>query len=104
MLDARTHAGCLESAAPRRSADDAFPANFLEQVKVCLQPESTPYNCAGAGLQVLYKRLFRLYAHVYYSHFDQLRGIGANAHLNTCFKHFVYFIQEVGIHCKRRRR
>jgi len=24
----------------------------------------------------------------------KIRSIGANAHLNTCFKHFVYFILE----------
>ncbi len=53
-----------------------FPRNFMEKVKV------------------IYKRLFRLYAHIYYSHFEKIREIGANAHLNTCFKHFVYFIQE----------
>jgi len=53
-----------------------FPRNFVNQVKV------------------IYKRLFRLYAHIYYSHFEKIRSIGANAHLNTCFKHFVFFIQE----------
>jgi len=53
-----------------------FPSNFMKQVKV------------------IYKRLFRLYAHVYWSHFEKMRTIGANAHLNTCFKHFVYFILE----------
>jgi MOB kinase activator 1 len=43
--------------------------------------------------QQIYKKLFRLYAHIYYSHFEKIRSIGANAHLNTCFKHFVYFVQ-----------
>jgi len=42
----------------------------------------------------IYKRLFRLYAHIYCSHSEKIRSIGANAHLNTCFKHFVYFILE----------
>jgi len=45
----------------------------------------------------IYKRLFRLYAHIYYSHFEKIRSIGANAHLNTCFKHFVYFILEFNL-------
>jgi MOB kinase activator 1 len=53
-----------------------FPKNFLQQVKQ------------------IYKRLFRLYGHIYFSHFEKIRSIGANAHLNTCFKHFVYFILE----------
>jgi len=54
----------------------SFPRNFMSRVKN------------------IYKRLFRLYAHLYYSHFEKIRSIGANAHLNTCFKHFVYFILE----------
>jgi len=45
----------------------------------------------------IYKRLFRLYAHIYWSHFEKIRSIGANAHLNTCFKHFVYFIMEFNL-------
>jgi len=40
----------------------------------------------------IYKRIFRLYAHVYYSHFDKMKSIGANAHLNSCFKHFIFFV------------
>lgn len=56
-----------------------FPRDFKKQVKV------------------IYKRLFRMYAHIYYSHFEQIRGIGANAHLNTCFKHFCFFIQEFNL-------
>jgi MOB kinase activator 1 len=53
-----------------------FPRNFMSVVKN------------------IYKRLFRLYAHIYYSHFEKIRDIGANAHLNTCFKHFIFFILE----------
>jgi len=53
-----------------------FPSNFMAKVKD------------------IYKRLFRLYAHLYYSHFEKISNIGAKAHLNTCFKHFVFFILE----------
>lgn len=53
-----------------------FPSNFITKVKD------------------IYKRLFRLYAHIYYSHFDKVCSIGAKAHLNTCFKHFVFFVLE----------
>ena len=45
----------------------------------------------------IYKRLFRLYAHLYCTHSDKVRSIGANAHLNTCFKHFMYFSAEFGL-------
>jgi len=53
-----------------------FPSDFKKQVRD------------------IYKRLFRLYAHLYYSHFEKINAIGAKAHLNTCFKHFIFFILE----------
>jgi Mob1/phocein family len=39
-------------------------------------------------------RLFRVFVHVYIHHFDRLVAIGAEAHVNTCYKHFYYFVQE----------
>ena len=42
----------------------------------------------------IFKRLFRVYAHIYYSHFQKIVALGEEAHLNTCFKHFYYFISE----------
>ena len=42
----------------------------------------------------IFKRMFRVYAHIYHSHFNEIANLGAEAHLNTCFKHFVFFVQE----------
>jgi len=42
----------------------------------------------------IFKRLFRVYAHIYHSHFHKIVSLGEEAHLNTSFKHFIYFIQE----------
>jgi len=42
----------------------------------------------------IYKRFFRVYAHIYHSHFSRIVRVGAEAHLNTCFKHFIYFVKE----------
>lgn len=42
----------------------------------------------------MFKRLFRVFAHVYYQHFEKVRELGAEAHLNSCFKHFMAFSQE----------
>lgn len=57
-------------------SDVPFPKSFLAQVKV------------------IFKRLFRVYAHIYYSHFDKIMSLSAEAHLNTCFKHFSVFVKE----------
>lgn len=42
----------------------------------------------------IFRRLFRIYAHIYHHHRDDIRAIGAEAHLNTSFRHFMFFTQE----------
>jgi len=42
-------------------------------------------------------RMFRVYAHIYYNHWDKVKSLGAEAHLNTCFKHFYFFTREFGL-------
>ncbi|XP_024012417.1 MOB kinase activator-like 1A [Eutrema salsugineum] len=53
-----------------------FPPNFEDFVKLIL------------------KRLFRVYGHIYHSHFQKIVNLKEEAHLNTCFKHFILFISE----------
>lgn len=38
------------------------------------------------------KRMFRTYAHIYHHHLDVIKASGSEAHLNTCFKHFYFFV------------
>lgn len=52
-----------------------FPKNFLSIAKTIL------------------KRLFRVYAHIYHQHFSEVVQLGEEAHLNTSFKHFIFFVQ-----------
>lgn len=63
--------------------DAPFTKNFRDTIK-----------------QVL-KRLFRVYAHMYYHHFDKIRGLGEEAHINTCFQHFFFFVDEFKLIDKR---
>jgi len=44
-------------------------------------------------LHNIFKKMFRAYAHAYHSHFDAFVSLGAESHLNTCFKHFVIYGQ-----------
>jgi len=53
-----------------------FPPNFRDVVKT------------------IFKRLFRVYAHIYHSHFQMIVKLKEEAHLNTCFKHFTLFTLE----------
>ncbi|XP_010885921.2 MOB kinase activator 3B [Esox lucius] len=42
-------------------------------------------------------RLFRVFVHVYIHHFDRMIQMGAEAHVNTCYKHFYYFSTELNL-------
>ena len=59
-----------------------------------------PSNFEGV-IRIIFKRLFRIYAHIYYSHFHQIQVLEAEPHLNTSFKHFIYFVEEFGLIDKR---
>ena len=48
-------------------------------------------------IKVIFKRLFRVYAHIYHSHFSHIMALEAEPHLNTSFKHFIYFIDEFNL-------
>ena len=45
----------------------------------------------------IWQRLFRVYAHIYHVHFAEVIRLQEEAHLNTSFKHFIYFVQEFGL-------
>lgn len=52
---------------------EPFPSDFVDTVKK------------------IFRRLFRVYAHIYHSHFNQVCDLGEEAHLNSLFKHFIIF-------------
>ncbi|CAL5321752.1 unnamed protein product [Camellia sinensis] len=54
----------------------SFPPNFQDVV------------------ETIFKRLFHVYAHIYHTHFEKIVSLKEEAHLNTCFKHFVLFTWE----------
>mmetsp|Transcript_156911 Transcript_156911/g.273126 ORF Transcript_156911/g.273126 Transcript_156911/m.273126 type:complete len:268 (+) Transcript_156911:96-899(+) len=56
-----------------------FPKHFKEEMGIIL------------------KRLFRVYAHAYLHHFREIRELQAEAHLNFCFKHFMFFVKEFNL-------
>ena|SRR5580704_15959900 len=45
-------------------------------------------------VRTIWRRLFRVYAHVYCEHFSVVVGLGLESHLNTSFKHFVLFSKQ----------
>ena len=43
------------------------------------------------------KRLFRIYAHFYYHHYENFRSLGMAKWLNTSFHHFILFTKEFNL-------
>lgn len=54
----------------------SFPSDFEDQMRV------------------IFKRLFRVYAHMYRSHFKQFERLGVEQHLHMCFRRFILFSKE----------
>ncbi|KAK9373877.1 Mob1/phocein [Lipomyces chichibuensis] len=45
-------------------------------------------------LQNIFKQLFRIFAHIYYNHFDAIVHMNLEAHWNSFFAHFISFSKE----------
>jgi MOB kinase activator 1 len=69
--------------------------NILEDETIFPTSEETPFpKTFKSTVKTIFKRLFRIYAHIYYSHAQEIVDLGVEAHLNTAFKHFYLFIEE----------
>jgi len=55
----------------------------------------TPQFAALCGQ--IFRRLFRVYGIIYSSFFGTLDALDMAPHLNTCFKHFMFFCTEFGL-------
>jgi MOB kinase activator 1 len=49
----------------------------------------------------IFKRLSRVYAHLYMVHFETYKQYGVETVLNTSFKHFIFFVQEFQLISKK---
>jgi MOB kinase activator 1 len=68
---------------------------FINNEKIFPSDPNVPFPHDFVDIvKKIFQRLFRIYAHIYHHHRDNIRGIGAEAHLNTSFRHFVFFSQE----------
>ena len=63
-------------ASPPTAPGAPFPSNFRETIGN------------------IFRRLFRVYGHIYHCHMERVVELTFEAHLNSCFKHFAYFVLE----------
>ncbi|KAJ3093022.1 Maintenance of ploidy protein mob2 [Quaeritorhiza haematococci] len=64
-----------EAVFPTKAGED-FPREFQQHCRA------------------IFKQLFRVFAHIYYHHYDKILHLSAEGHLNTLFAHFVCFGKE----------
>lgn len=73
--------------------DSQFPDD--EDETEAIRVFQTPQFAALCGQ--IFRRLFRVYGIVYSSFFGTLEALGMAPHLNTCFKHFMFFCVEFSL-------
>lgn len=52
-------------------------------------------------VKTIFKRLLRVYAHIYCHHFHEISELGLQSHLNTSLKHYVLFSKEFDLISKK---
>jgi MOB kinase activator 1 len=72
---------------------------YLDDEAVFPTKIGTPFpNDFFVIVRTIFKRLFRVYAHIYHSHYRTiLYDLNAEAHLNTSFRHFIMFVREFSL-------
>ncbi|KAJ2607519.1 Maintenance of ploidy protein mob2 [Coemansia sp. RSA 1365] len=74
----------------------------LSQIQTTLDDERVFPTKIGSGfpkdiratLSVIYRHLFRILAHIYWSHYVELLNLKIEGHVNSLFAHFVSFVKE----------
>ncbi|CAL5443474.1 unnamed protein product [Camellia sinensis] len=87
---------CTASSCPLMTAGPKYEYRWADGVTIKKPIElgaSFPPNFQDV-VKTIFKRLFRVYAHIYHTHFEKIVSLKKEAHLNTCFKHFVLFTWE----------
>ena len=73
----------------------AWVENQLKDEKIFPTTPGVPFpSDFRERVQAIFKRLFRVYAHIFYCHYERVRELTFEPHLNSCFKHFMYFVLE----------
>jgi MOB kinase activator 1 len=83
----------LQWIADQMNDEAKFPDDDDEQRALLVF--QTPQFAALCGQ--IFRRLFRVYAIIYSSFFGTLEALDMAHHLNSCFKHFLFFCTEFGL-------
>eukprot|EP01079_Euglenida_sp_SAG-EU17-18_P000215 gene215-2373_t len=98
-LPATPHAGMAQLSAPKYVESlMAWTEAIMEDDKQFPTGDGAKYpsNFRETVSQV-FRRLIRVFAHIYYQHFQSVEQLQLEPQLNTAFKHFLYFVFEFGL-------
>ncbi|RVX69713.1 putative maintenance of ploidy protein mob1 [Exophiala mesophila] len=90
---------------PTKMAAPEYIEHLMSWVQSNIDNESTFPSRIGvpfpkhfpSTVRQLFKRMYRVYAHIYCHHYAVIVHLGLEPHLNTSFKHYVLFIDEHGL-------
>merc|ERR1711862_829136 len=85
--------GVLQWIADQMNDETKFPDDDDEEE--ALRVFQTSQFAALCGQ--IFRRLFRVYGIIYSSFFGTLEALDMARHLNSCFKHFMFFCTEFGL-------
>lgn len=69
--------------------------NFFDNDNIFPSKIGAPFPQQFPSLvRTIFKRLLRVYAHIYCHHFHEITELGLQSHLNTSLKHYVLFTRE----------
>lgn len=72
--------------------------NFFDNDNIFPSKIGAPFPLQFQALvKTIFKRLFRIYAHIYCHHFHEITELGLQSHLNTSLKHYILFSNEFNL-------
>lgn len=76
--------------------------NFFDNDNIFPSKIGAPFPQQFPSLvKTIFKRVLRIYAHIYCHHFHEISELGLQSHLNTSLKHYVLFSNEFDLINKR---
>ncbi|RKU47364.1 Mitotic exit network component [Coniochaeta pulveracea] len=87
---------------PTKMAAPAYIEQLMTWVQATIDNETMLPSRIGVPfpktfpplVRQIFKRMYRVYAHIYCHHYPVIRELGLEPHLNTSFKQYVLFIDE----------
>ncbi|KAJ3440813.1 mob kinase activator-like [Anaeramoeba flamelloides] len=91
---------CTTETCPKMTAANDYMNRLLlwvdeltEDPKIFPPMENDPFpKHFKKYVAVIFKRLFRVYAHIFTCHFRDIQDMGTEPHFNSCYKHFLLFV------------